>query len=721
MANTIKGLTIELRAEMKKFNQDMRAADKSIGNTQKQVDSLSKSLKLEWNSDRFAQAQKLAQSAIKETENKAKALRDEMQKLNGMGLSPDSDQYKYLQTEIIKTETKVVQLKAKLQELKDLRIDELAGKFEKVGSSVTNVGNQLKALSATAAAILAAFAAIGFGTVKTADDLKTFADQVNLSATELQRWQYIAMQSDVSNSELQSGLQKIQVAMANLATGESDNATKALEALNISSEQAALGMSENFDIIIERLAAMSDSTEQAAIANEIFGDKMGSKLIPMLKQGGTGLAELSAEFDTFNTMTESEINSLAEFDNVMNKIKYSFETMKNQLGVALLPIMKELSSFVQDKIIPAVQKLVDWFSDLSVGQQKIILQITALLAALAPVLLIVGKMTSGIGSLIRTVSSLSGVFSVLAAHPIILVLAAIAGMMIYLYKTNEEFKASIDGLIQTIGSALQPILSQLGDMFMSLVTSIGPIVEQIGNALAPVLIALVPIIGTVLTALLPLVSILLDAFAPVLEAIGPALVAIMSVLTPIIKTVLSVVIPMINGVVDLMEGIITTMVDKFAPVIEFVGAVWTSVFSAIPTMISSVLKGIEDFVNGAIDLLNKLIGGINEVGEVLGFTIKEIEHVKITGEISTPTTTINTPSGPIYGTSGGSSSVSVPVAAASAAALTSAPANTTISTDNSVKSIVIQKVDINNYGAELGEDQVEDFFNKINVRLAGEF
>ncbi|OHE41470.1 MAG: hypothetical protein A2Y16_05370 [Tenericutes bacterium GWF2_57_13] len=717
MANTIKGLTIELRAEMKKFNQDMRTADKSIGNTQKQVDTLAKSLRLEWNTDRFAQAQKLAQSAIKQTEDKAKALRDEMSKLNSMGLSVDSDQYKYLQTEILKTETRVVELKAKLQQLRDLRIDELAGRFEKLGSSITGVGSQLRALSTTAAAILAAFVAVGSGAVNTADDLKTMADQLNLASVELERWQYIAMQSDVTDTELQAGLQKIQVALADLATGTTSGATDALQALNLSSEQAALGMSENFDLVIERLAAIDDETLQAALANEIFGDKMGAKMIPMLQQGGAGLAALSAEFETFNYMTDQEVNALSEFDNVINKIKYQFESMKNQLGVALLPIMRELASIVQEKIIPAVQRMIDWFSELTVSQQKTILQITAMVAALAPVLLIVGKLTSGIGSVIRTVSSLSGVFSALAAHPIIAVLGAIAAILVYLYNTNEEFKASINGLLQTLGSALQPILVQLGQVFNQVAQIMGIIIRQVADVLGPVFTALVPIIGTVLTAFSPLVSMLLDALIPILVAIGPALEAIFSIINPIIKTILSIVIPAISWVVDLMGGLISTMLDRFAPVIEFVGAVFTSVFSAIPEMIATVLQGIEDFVNGAIDLLNNLISGLNKVGEVLGFTVKEIEHVTITGEIKTQQTAINTPQAPITGQAVTSTSVQ---AAASAATSHIPSSVTTITTnDNSVRSVNIEHVEIKNYGAELGEEAIADLVNQINVRLAG--
>ena len=367
----VRGLTIGIGANTTEFTKELKAMDRSVKDTSKQVGLLSKSLEFEWDASRLAQAQKLAQEALAQTDVKVKAVRDRLAHLEQAG-KIDTKEYTQLQTELVNTEAKAVLLRKELQKLNELKIDQLAKKFEKVGEGITKTGRALAPFSAAAAGVLAGFAAIGVSTINSADLLKTFADRVNLTAEELQRWQYIAMQTDVSNEELQAGLVKAQGAFGSLAKGDIDAASKALQGLGISAEEASKGMGANFDELVNKLVSIQDPILQAAYANEIFGERMGAKLVPMLKAGGEGLAELAREFENFDTLTNEQIDSLAEFDNVMNKIKYSFKVIKEQLGLALLPLMQTLADLINTKIIPAVQKMTEWFQGLSDRQVRFI-------------------------------------------------------------------------------------------------------------------------------------------------------------------------------------------------------------------------------------------------------------------------------------------------------------------------------------------------------------
>lgn len=675
MSTSFKGLTITVGADTKQFNKEMKKVDGSIRGTNRQVSELQKGLELNFDAGRFAEAQKLAQKAIQETEMKAQALRGQLKHLEDTGADTQSAQYKKLQTELIKTENQAVLLKDKLEQIKNMKIEALAKQFEKVGAGFTKAGQALAPFSAAAAGTLVGLGAIGKSTIKTADDLKTFADRVNLSAEELQKWQYIAMQTDVSNDELQMGLTKAQGAFASLAKGDVDVVSKALMELGFSAEEASKGMGANFDELVNNLSSIEDPLIQAAYANEIFGERMGSKLIPMLKAGGDGLAQLAQEFESFGTLTNEQIESLADFDNIMNDISYSFKTIKDQVGAALLPVMQSLADFLNSRVIPAVRSLADWFNNLTIGQKNALLGTLAFVAALAPALIIIGKLTTGIGGVVKAVGGLSKALTLLSAHPIIAIIGLIAVLIGVLYTQNEQFRESINGLISTIGSALMPILQTVGALFKRL-----------------------------LDAVMPLLDIMAQAFVPIIDTLAEALAPLIEMLGGLLMPILSIMMPIIENQIGLFIKIAEVIMKLLVPVIKFLGDILTSVFEAIPGIINNILKFIEKVVNSVIDFINGLIRQINKLGNVLGFTIGELDRVHLEanfGNSKTPETKTQ-----IEETPSASDAIST-------SPTTTAPSYVT-NNDYSNKDVVIN-VTVENFAERV---DVDDLARQVNLKLA---
>lgn len=92
------------------------------------------------------------------------------------------------------------------------------------------------------------------------------------------------------------------------------------------------------------------------------------------------------------------------------------------------------------------------------------------------------KLISKVSTLISTISGLGSVLSVLSAHPIILIVGAIAAVLTYLYATNEDFRESINNLLK----ALSPLLSLLTDLFNTVLEPIlKNITDLVNNFIAP--------------------------------------------------------------------------------------------------------------------------------------------------------------------------------------------------------------------------------------------
>lgn len=67
MAESIRGLTVEISADASSFNKEMSSMRKAAQQSQTELNALQKSLELEFDSDKFARAQKVAQNAIDQT------------------------------------------------------------------------------------------------------------------------------------------------------------------------------------------------------------------------------------------------------------------------------------------------------------------------------------------------------------------------------------------------------------------------------------------------------------------------------------------------------------------------------------------------------------------------------------------------------------------------------------------------------------------------------
>lgn len=665
MAKTGSSIEVEILANTKKY-------DAETNRLVRDAKILQKSLAIDFDGKKYAEAQRVMREAIDRTEKKAAVFREELKKLENAG-QINTDDYNKLSSKMIKAEAEAVQLKQQLQEINQVKMDNLVNGFKNVGDTFTKAGQALLPFSAAAAGILTGMTAIGKSTIESADNLKTFADRVNLSAEELQKWQYIAMQTDVTNDELQAGLVKAQGAFASLAKGDIDVMSKALIELGFSSEEATKGMGVNFDELVNKLASIEDPIMQAAYVNEIFGERMGAKLIPMLKAGGEGLADLAKEYKNFDTLTNEQVDSLADFDNVLNNLKFSFKTIRDQIGMALLPVMESLAEVVNQRIVPIIKSLAEWFGNLSDSQKNVMVGVLGLVAALAPVLLITGKLTSGIGSMIGMVGNLSTAFKGmgLALGPI----AAIAALFALLYSSNENFRESINSLVKTLGTALMPILNVVGNLLETVFKAIMPIVDILGNVLATRIQMLV-------TTFMPFISLLTDILVPVL-----------------------------NVVISVLDTLLGFIIGPISKGFKFMSDLYMSIFKGIQTFIQGIMDFIGSAVNKAIDWINQVIKNINKIGDVLGFTVSEIENVKIqleTGKLpKSETTTTRTPSNPINQAISNNTTQQV------------VNNTSTITNDTSTKNVTIAAgaIVIQNYAAEANLD---DMVQQIQIRLAEE-
>lgn len=397
--------TIKIGADTKTFMESMKGMDREIKQTQKSANDLEKSLEFKYDENRAVQSMGQFQRAIELCDQKAQALRAQLKHMEESGKFDPAD-YAKLQLELARVETQGAKAAEQLEKVKNIKIEQLNEKFEKVGDSIEKAGQKVSVFSAAAAAAIAGAAAIGKSAAETGAEIDDLTQQFDVSAETIQRWNYLALQAGVDSTAFTKALIRARAAMADLSTGTSNAATQALEALGISARQFGSD-EEMFDGIIKALSEVEDSALQTAYANEIFGDKIATQLLPYINAGAADLAKWNAEFDAMPSLTGEEAAALAELDDTFNRLSVTMQYATAQLGEAFAPIIERVVAFIEESVVPALEELAAWFENLSPGMQDTILAMLGIIAVAGPLLILIGKMVPGLKVLIPLFSKLN--------------------------------------------------------------------------------------------------------------------------------------------------------------------------------------------------------------------------------------------------------------------------------------------------------------------------
>lgn len=122
--------------------------------------------------------------------------------------------------------------------------------------------------------------------------------------------------------------------------------------------------------LADKFVAMPDDTTRTANAMKLFG-KSGGDLVPLLKKGSAGIAELSARANELGVvMSDDVINAGGQFDDAMKDVRDSLTGLRNELGGPFIKIfaegLKGITSFFI-RMRPYIARLVKGLMD--VGQR----------------------------------------------------------------------------------------------------------------------------------------------------------------------------------------------------------------------------------------------------------------------------------------------------------------------------------------------------------------
>lgn len=377
-----------------------------------------------------------------------------------------------------------------------------------------------------------------------------------------------------------------------------------------------------------KMQGLSDS-EKGWYAATLAGTEAQSGLLALINMQQVDYDDLSESMSHADGVAKETATTMQ--DNLSNKIEQlggSLESLAIRLGDYVIPQLTQLAIKATD--------LVDKFTNMDEGTQKFILKLLAVAAALGPVIFVIGKLVTSIGSIITGGANLlkffgivettgGGAFAALGSSiaavvgPVLGVVAAIGGLialLVLIYNKNENFRAQVNNIVNEISPIIQKIGSDITDLINKLEAGFTPAFEQIKTSFNEFIqgfdesfASLEDAFSQLGTALQPL----WNELQPILEIIGKIigagllayismviadLNALISIINPLIKVVsdvITIISDNISLITSLIQGLITGDFTQFSAALQKLlgdtGTIFADMWTVIETFVSNFASG----------------------------------------------------------------------------------------------------------------------------------
>lgn len=498
--------------------------------------------------------------------------------------------------------------------------------FDRLGSSLVALGNNFATTEAEITNMAMRLAGQGAQIGMTQAEILALATAMSS----------VGIEAEMGGSAMSTVLKKIQTAVHAGGT-ELELFAKAA---GMTSEEFKQTFQKNaikaLDALIKGLAKSGKKGENLTAILQDLGIKGIRESDTMLRLVGASdmlseAVELSTEAWEENTALTNEAEQ--RYKTTASQLKILWNRIKNvaiTIGDALLPVIQRIVEWITP-FVEKAQTLAERFKELSPPLQNFIFGIVAFLAAIGPVLTILGSIIIFAGML-KAALTILGTSLLGIVAPIALIVGAIVGLIaaFTLFRDeilafwNETIKPVFNQVVEVIKENLQPAFETAFTVIKTVVKDAFEIIARLWNeVLKPVFDFLV---GYFEKHILPKWAFFFGTIGGVVEVAFRTIGDLWS------KTLK----PILNGIIDFITGIFSADWEKaWKGVTKIFGGIW----EGLKTLAKTPLNAVIALINGAIAGLNKLNIEIPEWvpgfgGKKLGFNIPKIPYLATGGTLS---------------------------------------------------------------------------------------
>lgn len=410
------------------------------------------------------------------------------------------------------------------------------------------------------------------------------------------------------------------------------------------------------DELTGKLGGLSDAERDAALQT-IFGSDASRAAAILMQSGSEGLAKYIA---ATNDATAAETMANAqkgELSWALENMGGAVESASIAFGTALAPAITAVAGVIGN--------VAEAFASLPAGVQTGIAVVLALVAALGPLLMVIGSVVAALPAISEGFAVLGGALAIplAPAAAVVAAIAAIAAAIYAAWTTSEAFRAAVMAGVDAISSKVQEICAFLApyvqaflDQIVSTVQvamdTLGPI---IGAVLTVIVSTVVPILTSIMDTVAQVLATILATVTNVMAAVSTVIQGAWQIISGIFQTVLGVILAVTTGdftmlqqgVTSIMQGTMVAINGVMQGILSIVSGAWNAVkavfigvcnavsgaisgaFNGIKSVIDSTMNGAKSTVSGALSAISGFFAGLH-----LQFPHINLPHFSISGDFS---------------------------------------------------------------------------------------
>jgi TP901 family phage tail tape measure protein len=403
-------------------------------------------------------------------------------------------------------------------------------------------------------------------------------------------------------------------AITNLAK-PTDTVASAMEQYGISltdSSGKMYSLRELMEQLRQKLGGLSEA-EQAQAAASLFGKEAMSGMLAIINGSPADFEKLSNAIDTCSDTVDGYNGTTEKMAAVMqDNLAGQVTILKSQLEELAISFSDILMPTIRS-IVSRIQELVDKLNQLDPQTKETIAKIALVAAALGPMLVVLGKTISSVGTVFPAVSKLPALFSAVQSGigaitgalgvslgPLLAIIAAVAALVaafVHLWKTNDEFKSNIIAIWEQIKSTFTGLtqgitdrLNALGFDFESFTDVLKAAWDGLCNLLAPIFEGVFQNISNIFSGfadiLLNSLDVLIGLFTGDWEQCWNGIKGIFTSIW--------------NFVVNTFRNIMNTLKGIADVVLGWFGTSWNEVWTSIKTFFVDTWNSIASFFTGIV-------------------------------------------------------------------------------------------------------------------------
>lgn len=317
----------------------------------------------------------------------------------------------------------------------------------------------------------------------------------------------------------------------------------------------------------------------------------------------------------------------------LTQLKSKLEDVGITIGNSLMPFM--------EKAVAKIGELADKFAALSPQQQETILKIAGVVAAIGPLLTIVGKaisvsgqLSSGIGKVVgklatmgTTASGATGGMAVLKGalaaitSPVgiaVAAITAITAVIVTLWNTNEDFR----NRITEIWNRIKSVFTEFGQHITDKLNSLGFDFENFGEVVKTIWEGFCNVLAPIIEGVFNNIAIFIETTLNVITGVFDFFVSLFTgdwqgcwdAVKSIFESVWNGLKEHIGNILNTIKGVVDAFLGLF-------GTSWDEVWNSIKTTFENIWNGIVSFFSG---ILNGIVNTVTTVWNAISGVITTV-------------------------------------------------------------------------------------------------